>query len=62
MEQVVEVQCPFCGEGTALFLTGIKSSGNHREEGDCQTCCRPFHVEVTVVDGQLLHIAVKKEW
>lgn len=39
-------QCPYCGEPIELLLDA--SAGDQRYIEDCQVCCRPITVTVTV--------------
>jgi hypothetical protein len=45
----VDVHCPYCGEPLEL-LVDASEDGQHYIE-DCQVCCRPINVTVTV-DGE----------
>ena len=46
MEEPVEVDCPFCGE---VFTTFVDvSSGSQRYIEDCQVCCRPIEMRITI--------------
>ena len=53
LEQSTEVQCPYCGEN---FLTFVDlSAGDSEYIEDCQVCCRPIQLFVTIEnleDGQ----------
>ncbi|KUJ83735.1 CPXCG motif-containing cysteine-rich protein [Microbulbifer flavimaris] len=40
--------CPYCGEPITLLLD--MSQGSHDYVEDCQVCCRPINVSVTI-DG-----------
>lgn len=45
------VQCPYCGELIELVLDA--SAGDQHYIEDCQVCCRPISVTVTVdEDGE----------
>jgi len=61
MEQGVEIQCPGCGEPTALWV----DVGDRQVaiESDCQVCCQPLHVVVVVSpDGSLQVLGVERGW
>ncbi|MEC9072241.1 MAG: CPXCG motif-containing cysteine-rich protein [Myxococcota bacterium] len=61
MERGVEIQCPSCGEPTALWVD--VSSGRMSIESDCQVCCQPLHVIVEVHgDGSLQVMGVERGW
>ena len=42
-----EVECPYCGERNEIF---VDPSGGRVQSyvEDCQVCCRPWEVRVTV--------------
>ncbi|MCX7514626.1 CPXCG motif-containing cysteine-rich protein [Frateuria sp. STR12] len=40
--------CPYCGESIELLLDA--SAGDQHYIEDCQVCCRPISVTVTVDD------------
>jgi len=46
------VQCPYCGETVDILLDTSVPQQNYIE--DCQVCCRPFTIDVTVgYDGEV---------
>jgi len=45
-ERSVEIGCPYCGEAVELLI-GC-SAGAQRYVEDCQVCCRPIGVSVTI--------------
>lgn len=49
LAEAVEVHCPYCGAGIDL---GVDQSGGGVQEyvEDCQVCCQPLMVRVTL-DG-----------
>lgn len=59
MEEWLTVQCPWCGEG---FETPVDpSGGNQQYVEDCQVCCQPILLDVTVdADGQVA-LAARRE-
>ncbi len=47
-----EVQCPYCGETIELLIDTSVAEQDYIE--DCQVCCRPISVQVSVnYQGQL---------
>jgi hypothetical protein len=55
----VDVDCPYCGERyvTPIDLTGGSASCIE----DCQVCCRPIELEITVADdGTLASLVVRR--
>ncbi len=46
------VQCPYCGETIDILLDTSVPQQNYIE--DCQVCCRPITIDVTVgYDGEV---------
>ena len=47
LAEAVEVSCPYCGEGIDI---GVDQAGGGVQEyvEDCQVCCQPLIVRVTV--------------
>jgi hypothetical protein len=48
MLPVVDIACPYCGETIALVIDD--SAGAQRYIEDCQVCCRPIVVDVSIDD------------
>ncbi len=47
-----EIQCPYCGESIEVVIDD--SAGDQRYIEDCQVCCRPISIAVTIdADGNL---------
>lgn len=54
----VEVQCPYCGESITLMIDDSVEQQQYIE--DCQVCCRPISVNVSIEDGEP-HVSVAGE-
>lgn len=53
MLPIQDVECPYCGEVISLALDA--SAGPQRYIEDCQVCCRPITVDLSVdADGDAL--------
>lgn len=49
----VDIQCPYCGESIEILID--VSAGDQRYIEDCQVCCRPIDIAVTMnADGEPL--------
>ncbi|PXV57348.1 Cysteine-rich CPXCG [Dyella jiangningensis] len=47
----VLIHCPYCGEAIEILVDG--SAGSQRYFEDCQVCCRPIDIRVSVdADGE----------
>jgi uncharacterized Zn finger protein len=51
MTDSVSIQCPHCGESFSLTLD--VSEGSAEFIVDCEVCCRPMTVNVTINDGEI---------
>lgn len=49
MDEFVDGYCPYCGEAIELVVDA--SAGAQAYIEDCQVCCRPIQVSLSV-DGQ----------
>lgn len=60
MLEEVEVQCPFCGETTELSVDLTVPEQRYTE--DCQVCCHPMSVRVSVAaDASTADVTVERE-
>ena len=44
----VQIQCPYCGETIDILVDGSLEMQSYIE--DCQVCCRPMELSVTLSD------------
>ena len=51
LTDIVEIQCPYCGETIEIVIDGSLEQQNYIE--DCSVCCRPIELSVTVVDDEV---------
>lgn len=51
-----EISCPFCAETITILVDASAGSQNYIE--DCQVCCRPMQVFVSVSDGNVDRVDV----
>lgn len=56
--QTHQLSCPYCGENIQLVIDCSESSQEYIE--DCQVCCRPITVFVTVENDDV-HLQVMHE-
>ncbi len=51
MKDTVEILCPYCGQPNEIY---IDYSGGYvqRYVEDCQVCCRPWEVEIELVEDE----------
>ena len=43
-----DLQCPYCGEIITLFIDA--SAGDQHYIEDCQVCCRPIRIVLSIDD------------
>lgn len=56
MPDLVNVNCPYCGEAIELVVDASAGSADYVE--DCPVCCRPMQVDVQM-DGNALRVRVR---
>jgi hypothetical protein len=56
MPELVDVDCPYCGEPVELVVDASAGSAGYVE--DCPVCCRPMQVDVEV-DGAAVSVRVR---
>ena len=49
-----EIQCPYCGESIEILVDD--SVGEQRYIEDCQVCCRPISISVSVDEDGALRV------
>jgi hypothetical protein len=49
-----EIQCPYCGESIEILIDD--SAGEQRYIEDCQVCCRPINIAVSVDEDGTLRV------
>lgn len=53
------IHCPYCGEPIELLIDD--SIGDQRYIEDCQVCCRPITVTVTIDEDGSPHVDATSE-
>ncbi len=59
LQEEVEIECPYCGERVVLLVDG--SAGAQEYIEDCQVCCRPMNVRVTIDDAGFPEVGVFRD-
>ena len=57
--ELVEIQCPYCGETVEVVIDCSVESQRYIE--DCQVCCRPINLTVTVDEEGMPSIEAASE-
>lgn len=57
MQTTYEVVCPYCGQAQFIFLDISVRHQQYVE--DCQVCCRPLELSVTVVGEDEILVDVR---
>jgi hypothetical protein len=58
-QKETEIVCPYCGERIDLLIDCSVDVQDYIE--DCQVCCRPMSLHVTVDDEGLAQVEVRRE-
>ena len=58
-EEIVPTQCPYCGEAIELLVDCSVELQDYIE--DCQVCCRPMQILVSVNASGLADVTVSAE-
>lgn len=53
------IQCPYCWETVDIFVD--ESAGDQEYVEDCQVCCHPILLRISIEDGRLVDVAVGME-
>ena len=53
------ITCPYCGEAIELLIDD--SAGDQQYIEDCQVCCRPINISVTIDDAGELQVDAMAE-
>ena len=59
LQDEVEIECPYCGERITLLVDG--SAGDQEYIEDCQVCCQPINLVVTVDEDGPPQLAVRRD-
>ncbi len=51
--------CPYCGEPISLLIDCSESEQAYVE--DCEVCCRPIEVRLSLDNSGSLHVTLKDE-
>jgi len=60
LEEELSFNCPHCGAENSY---SIDYSQGHKQQfvSDCEICCNPFELFLTIKDAQIIEFDVKKE-
>jgi hypothetical protein len=59
LQEEVEIECPYCGERITLLVDCSVDSQEYIE--DCQVCCQPINVFVTVNEEGPPQVEVRRD-
>ena len=61
MSELLEqcIDCPYCGESIDILIDQSEERQDYIE--DCQVCCRPIRVNITVEPGGDIDLSVRGE-
>ena len=53
------IACPYCGESITILVDGSVEQQQYIE--DCEVCCRPMEILVTIGAGGAVKVEVRHE-
>lgn len=59
LQSEVSIECPYCGEVIVLLVDG--SAGEQEYIEDCQVCCRPIELVVTLDEDDQPQVEVRRD-
>ena len=59
LQETAEIECPYCGERIYLLIDCSIDTQDYIE--DCQVCCRPMNIHVTVNEEGLTQVEVHRD-
>lgn len=59
MLEPILIHCPYCGEAIEILVDGSVDSQRYYE--DCQVCCRPIDISVSVDEDGDAQVSVATE-
>ena len=59
LHEELDIECPYCGERITLAVDCSVGSQEYIE--DCQVCCRPISLHVTVNEEDLPQVEVRRD-
>ena len=59
LQETAEIECPYCGERIYLLIDCSIDTQDYIE--DCQVCCRPMTIHVTVNEEGLPQVEVQRD-
>jgi len=57
--QTLEISCPYCGETIEILIDPSVESQSYIE--DCQVCCRPMSMTVTMDEEGMAQVDARAE-
>lgn len=57
--QSVSIQCPYCSETIELLIDCSVAEQEYTE--DCEVCCRPMVITVSMEDGEVPTVEARRE-
>jgi Cysteine-rich CPXCG len=58
-QEPVEISCPYCGETIEILVD--TSAGAQAYIEDCQVCCRPIELVVTLDEDEIPQVEVRRD-
>jgi hypothetical protein len=59
LQEEIEIECPYCGERIVLLVDS--SVGPQEYIEDCQVCCQPINIIITLDEDDLPQVDVRRD-
>jgi hypothetical protein len=59
LQEEVEIECPYCGERIIILVDS--SAGSQEYIEDCQVCCRPITIYLTINEDDQPQVEVRRD-
>lgn len=59
LQAETQIECPYCGEQIDLLVDCTAGLQDYIE--DCQVCCRPINLHITVDDHGSLQVGARRD-
>lgn len=59
LQDEIEIDCPYCGERIVVLVD--TSAGDQEYIEDCQVCCRPINLFVSLDEEGLPQVNVRRD-
>ena len=58
-QEPIEITCPYCGETIEILVDTSAGAQDYIE--DCQVCCRPIEMTISLNEDDVPHVEVRRD-